>query len=172
MYEILCHLGDLFFQGLLTSLFVLLLAWWYEKRTAIKKARTAATFISVEIDVHIMVLDTLTSDKKPFKDNPTLGLSSNGWEGFCRELAPFIEREHLRELVIYHNSLRYINPLLFNSKLSKENLYSLRNTLRLAKEVRKSLADWETSFEASGTLFGKVQRLQSHFLDWLHRKYH
>ena len=88
MYEILCYVGDVLLQGLLTCLFIFLLTRWYEKCTAIRKAKVAIMFISVEIDVHIVVLSSLIDDHKTLREGSSSGLSCAYWEEFRRDLAP------------------------------------------------------------------------------------
>lgn len=161
MYETLHYIGEVLLQGLLTCLLIFLLTRWYEKCTAIRKAKTAIMFISVEIDVHIVVLSSLIDDHKTLSKGSSSGLSCAYWEEFRRDLAPFMPLEHLKTLTLYYHSVQHISSLTFKRKPNKETFYTFRRNRDEAEKITHFLKTWECPAPAYELLLQKILRLKS-----------
>ncbi len=165
MYDVLCHAVDLLFQGLFTSVFVLLLAIWHEKSAAIKKAKTAVMFISVEIDVHIAILSKLIEDGKTLKENSSDGLSCSYWEEFRRDLPPLVSLEHLKALTQYYHSIQQVNSLLFTQKPTRRTFYTFRKHLEsaigISQILKLSVSPARTYQSYAGSLLRLKHRIAS-----------
>lgn len=140
MYEILCHLGDLFFQGLLTSLFIFLLARWYENRVTSKKAKVAALFIVSELEAHLAVLKTIIQMQSfPAPNDDDYCFRTQNWEEFKNDLVPLLKYEDLEKLVTYYQSINLILAGIRRSKTYTENPTIVTNSLEDAEYFCKQL---------------------------------
>lgn len=109
MYDVLCHLGDLFFQGLLTSLFMLLLAWWYEKRVISKRAKVAALFIVLELEDHLAVLAMIIKKQSfPPPNDEDYCFRTKNWDEFKKDLASLAKYKDLKDLASYYQSINVL----------------------------------------------------------------
>ncbi len=154
MYEVLCHLGDLFFQGLLTSLFIFLLARWYENKVTSKKARVAALFVASELEVHVAVLATIIKKQSfPKPNDDDFCFRSQNWEEFKHNLVPLLKYEDLRGLVDYYKSIELLLSMTKHSKPYREYEAFVIGSLNEAKylcELLRNLADISDDSSSDG----------------------
>ena len=130
MYDVLCHLGDLFFQGLLTSLFMLLLAWWYEKRITAKKARVAALFIFLELYDHRSVLTEIIERKEfPAPNDDDYCFCARNWDEFKNNLVPLLRYKDLKDLASYYQSINLILAMMRRSEPYSKNTEAVASCL-------------------------------------------
>lgn len=113
MYEILYYFGNVLLQGLLTSVFVFLLAKWYERKVALQKAKVAALFIVLEILEHITVLAEITANRQfPKPDDDDICFPITSWMEFKTDIVPLLNYKDLRELTIYYRSISIILTMI------------------------------------------------------------
>ncbi len=140
MYDVLCHLGDLFFQGLLTSLFIFLLARWYENKVTYKKARIAALFIALELETHIATLTAIIQKQAlPKPNDDDYCFRTHSWEEFKNDLIPLLKYEDLEHLLAYYQTINLILAMIRRSKPYKENPTIVTNSLDYAEYFHKYL---------------------------------
>lgn len=165
MYDVLCHLGDLFFQGLFTSLFVLFVARWYEQQATKRKALTAAIFISIELQLHVTVLAYVVEDKAMLKDKPLQQLGTSHWDDFRRDLATLMEPKSLYDLATYYASAKYYESLLHTENLSPEESKTLKKYLEYAREMIQLVDAFSLSLPPASCQghFGVLKRLKDFF---------
>ncbi len=108
MYEILCSLGALLFQGLAAGLIVAGFTQffeWYESRT---RYEAASMFIDMEIYEHLIILgESINKNKLLSPDSPT-GFSKSAWIDFRSDLVGHISVEDLRKITGYYHSINQI----------------------------------------------------------------
>ena len=95
MYEILCHAVDLLCQGLFTSVFIFLLAKWYDDKQSEKSFRAAAMFVSLELSEHLMILANMVDENRMLQPNSPVGFSSDAWVEFRSSLIGYISIEDM-----------------------------------------------------------------------------
>ena len=155
MYEVLCHLGELFFQGLLTSLFIFLLARWYDNKVTFKKAKVAALFVIPELEIHIAVLATIIKRQAlPKPNDDDFCFCSQNWEEFKNNLVPLLKYEDLKRMVDYYKSIDLILSMARHSKAYHEYEAFVVNALDEAKyscERLRDLADISDALSSDDT---------------------
>ena len=134
MYETLRYVGDVLLQGLLTSLFMLLLAWWYEKRVTSKRAKVAALFIVLELEDHLAVLAMIIKQQSfPGPNDEDYCFRTQNWEVFKNNLAPLLKYEDLKGLASYYQSVNVLLAAIRRSEPYCEHVAIAVNCLDKAK---------------------------------------
>ena len=149
MYETLHYIGEVLLQGLLTCLLMFLLTRWYERKTALQKAKVAALFIVLEILEHITVLAEITANQQfPKPDDDDICFPTNSWMEFKTDIVPLLNYKDLRELAIYYRSINIILTMIRRAEPYNEHQDIVSTNLDAAKyfcDFLRNLADYPKS---------------------------
>ncbi len=108
MYEILCSLGALLFQGVAAGLVVAIFVRRCEKKDSHAKYKAATMFIKMEVDAHAAILSELANRNMLFTPDFSLAFPTSSWLGFRSDLVGHIPVGELKQITAYYNSINRI----------------------------------------------------------------
>ena len=134
MYETLHYIGEVLLQGLLTCLLMFLLTRWYERKTALQKAKVAALFISLEVSEHLVVLAEIIKNQQfPNPEDDDICFPVNNWTEFKMSIVPLLSYKDLSDLAAYYRCIGVILTLIQRAEPYSKHQRIVASTLDDAK---------------------------------------
>lgn len=141
MYETLCSLGALLFQGVAAGLLVAGFTRWFEKRDSYAKYEAAAMFIAMEVTEHLIILNSMVAEHKLLPPDSPTKFTTSTWVELRSDLVGHMSTEQLAKIAAYYHSIEQIwNISLSNGSYCK-NEKVIIETFAGAKAICALLGD-------------------------------
>ena len=108
MYETLCSLGALLFQGVAAGLCIFGLTKWFDCKDSRVRYKAAAMFIRMEVLGQRDLLDKIANHNKPFLPDSPATFSTYSWLDFRSDLVGHVSVDKLKEIAAYYHSIDQI----------------------------------------------------------------
>lgn len=105
MYETLCSLGALLFQGVAAGLLVAGFTRWFETKDSRTKYEAAAMFIAMEVTEHLIILDNMVTEQKLIPPDSPTKFTTSTWLELRSDLVGHLSIDQLKVITAYYHSI-------------------------------------------------------------------